>query len=260
MSKKYPAIHPGIRAELQISDEESDVHFWDRARKVCKPCWELRYCPYGGLVEDFPLLSRSHEAKRERVETLRESVSAGTDIRKSNLASNYPKLVELFRTTLMQRYAELHGEGLAQQYLETLEDKAEELQSQPKELTDSEIRQFQQEISFFDAHGYPETLPSEIHELQCTVFGHVCPVIYSSAAFTETSEQRREGRYIPFGVKMRVVRRDNYTCQHCGIHLRDDEVEFDHIIPVSKGGSSEEHNIRLTCFDCNRSKSDQVQI
>jgi hypothetical protein len=24
---------------------------------VCKPCWELKYCPYGSLVEYFPLLS-----------------------------------------------------------------------------------------------------------------------------------------------------------------------------------------------------------
>jgi 5-methylcytosine-specific restriction endonuclease McrA len=59
---------------------------------------------------------------------------------------------------------------------------------------------------------------------------------------------------------MRVVRRDNYTCQNCGKHLLDTEVEFDHVIPVSKGGSSEEHNIRLTCFDCNRSKSDHVDL
>jgi hypothetical protein len=23
---------------------------------VCKPCWELKYCPYGSLVEYFPLI------------------------------------------------------------------------------------------------------------------------------------------------------------------------------------------------------------
>jgi hypothetical protein len=23
---------------------------------VCKPCWELKYCPYGPLVEYFPLV------------------------------------------------------------------------------------------------------------------------------------------------------------------------------------------------------------
>ena len=22
---------------------------------ICKPCWELNYCPYGSLVEDFPV-------------------------------------------------------------------------------------------------------------------------------------------------------------------------------------------------------------
>ena len=27
----------------------------NRINRVCKPCWELKYCPYGILVEDFPL-------------------------------------------------------------------------------------------------------------------------------------------------------------------------------------------------------------
>jgi 5-methylcytosine-specific restriction endonuclease McrA len=41
--------------------------------------------------------------------------------------------------------------------------------------------------------------------------------------------------------------------------LKDNEVEFDHIIPIAKGGSSEEHNIRLTCDDCNADKSDMIR-
>ena len=96
--------------------------------------------------------------------------------------------------------------------------------------------------------------------MQCTVFGHVCPVVLAAERFTETTEERRTGRYIPFRTKMRVVRRDNYTCQHCGEHLKDNEVEFDHVIPFAKGGSSDEHNIRLTCHDCNSDKSDKVAI
>ena len=28
---------------------------------VCKPCWELRYCPYGYLVEYFPILSKNYD-------------------------------------------------------------------------------------------------------------------------------------------------------------------------------------------------------
>ena len=107
---------------------------------------------------------------------------------------------------------------------------------------------------------YPKEIPEEISNMACTVFGHICPVFFVSEEFTETSEPRRRGRYLPFHVKMRVVRRDNYTCQHCGKHLKDNEVEFDHKIPVSKGGSSEEENIRLTCFKCNRDKEDRVEI
>ena len=92
------------------------------------------------------------------------------------------------------------------------------------------------------------------------MFGHICPVVYSAESWTETTEDRRTGRYIPFQTKMRVVRRDNYTCQHCHKHLQDNEVEFDHIIPLAKGGSSDEHNIRLTCHECNADKSDKVSI
>ncbi len=33
---------------------------------------------------------------------------------------------------------------------------------------------------------------------------------------------------------LKVVRRDNNQCQICGRILRDNEIEFDHIIPVSK--------------------------
>jgi len=38
-------------------------------------------------------------------------------------------------------------------------------------------------------------------------------------------------------------------------HLHGDGLEFAQLIPVAKGGSCEEHNLRLTCLDCNRKKS-----
>lgn len=40
--------------------------------------------------------------------------------------------------------------------------------------------------------------------------------------------------------------------------MRDDEVEFDHIIPHSKGGPLSVENIRLLCRACNRKKSDSL--
>jgi hypothetical protein len=58
-------------------------------------------------------------------------------------------------------------------------------------------------------------------------------------------------RYIKNETKTEVLIRDNHKCQSCG---SDKKLEFDHIVPVSKGGSSEADNIQLLCRSCNRSK------
>ena len=181
-------IDPRIKELLRYDPDEPDekvlAEWKARATRVCKPCWELKYCPYGPYVEEFPLLPRTRKEVEE-----------------------------------------------------------EEPDLNPEEYEE-----------------YPEEIPEEISDMQCTIFGHICPVVYVAEGVTETSEPRRRGRYIPFKVKIRVVRRDNYKCQICGKTLLDNEIEFDHVIPISKGGSSEEHNIRLTCFKCNRDKNDRVEI
>ncbi len=115
-------------------------------------------------------------------------------------------------------------------------------------------------LNNFNPDNYAKEIHPDIKEMECNVFRHLCPVFFEAEELAEASTKRRRGRYIPFNIKMRVVRRDNYTCQNCGKHLLDSEVEFDHIIPVSKGGSSEEHNIRLTCYDCNCEKTNRIEI
>jgi hypothetical protein len=60
---------------------------------------------------------------------------------------------------------------------------------------------------------------------------------------------------IPEDVKMLVWQRDQGRCVQCG---SQDTLEFDHIIPVSKGGSSTARNIQILCESCNRSKSNRV--
>jgi len=56
-------------------------------------------------------------------------------------------------------------------------------------------------------------------------------------------------------VRIFVWRRDGGRCAQCGSQER---LEFDHIIPVSKGGSDTERNIQLLCEPCNRKKSDGI--
>jgi 5-methylcytosine-specific restriction endonuclease McrA len=56
---------------------------------------------------------------------------------------------------------------------------------------------------------------------------------------------------IPDDVKLFVWQRDGGRCVKCG---SQQNLEFDHIIPVSKGGSNTARNLQLLCEECNRSK------
>lgn len=127
-----------------------------RVKSVCKPCWELKYCPYGPLVENFPIQLESTEKS-------------------------------------------------------------------------------------------------------CRIFGHDCPVFYIAEPFTETKELRKVTRTIPRATQFRVLKRENQICQVCQKSVIDEDVEFDHIIPWSKGGPSDESNIRLLCSSCNKKRGNDFE-
>ena len=56
---------------------------------------------------------------------------------------------------------------------------------------------------------------------------------------------------IPEDVRIFVWRRDEGRCVSCGSQER---IEFDHIIPLEKGGSSTTRNIQVLCEQWNREK------
>lgn len=192
------------------ADDRKVLAMWKAAStRVCKPCWELKYCPYGPIVEDFPLLPPTRAEAVEHNEYLKKLITRG-------------------------RFDD--GKPL-----------------------DTERRSFfEQSVGEFRPEEYPESIPEEIADMSCRCFGHICPVVFSAEGFTETTDERRSGRTIPARILMRVARRDNYMCQVCSTPLRDAEIEFDHIIPIARGGSSEEHNLRVTCFKCNRQKGPSI--
>jgi hypothetical protein len=139
------------RQQHSIQRWAKEIGWNNRVKAVCKPCWELKYCPYGPLVEQFPL-------------------------------------------------------------------------------------------------------PDPRDERSCLIFGHHYPVFYAAEPFTETWELRNVSRHIPRPMQFRVLKRDNQICAMCGRPVLDKDIHFDHIIPWSKGGPTEEHNIRLLCDDCNRKR------
>lgn len=56
--------------------------------------------------------------------------------------------------------------------------------------------------------------------------------------------------------KLTVVRRANHQCEYCKFpkDFSHDKFQFEHIIPLAKGGTSELDNLGLSCYTCNLKK------
>lgn len=180
------------------------------SNRICKPCWELRYCPYGPLVEDFPL----PPITKDQAETHRR---------------------------YLQNCLETNQFGTG----ETLDDQTRKI--------------FEEEVENYNPEIYQDEIP-ELAYMKCTTFGHICPVYFvADKNSTETIDPRRSSRYIPQSSLIKIVRRDNSICQLCAKIVLDNEIEIDHIIPISKGGPTHESNLRVLCRKCNRNKSNKLE-
>jgi len=60
---------------------------------------------------------------------------------------------------------------------------------------------------------------------------------------------------IPDSVRLFVWQRDEGKCVKCG---SSQKLEYDHIIPLTEGGSDTERNIQLLCEGCNRQKGKSI--
>ena len=61
-------------------------------------------------------------------------------------------------------------------------------------------------------------------------------------------------RYIPEKLRQKIFKRDK-TCRWCD---SKDNLEIDHIVPVSRGGEPTEENLQVLCRSCNRKKRAQT--
>jgi len=61
----------------------------------------------------------------------------------------------------------------------------------------------------------------------------------------------------PQTVRLRILARCGFTCQHCGASLFEIEPHIDHIVPLAKGGTNDESNLQALCAPCNLAKGTQ---
>lgn len=71
-------IDPKIKDLLGFKPDEDVLAKWKTAStRVCKPCWELKYCPYGPFVEEFPLLPLTLKEAEEHLEYSKRCLETG---------------------------------------------------------------------------------------------------------------------------------------------------------------------------------------
>lgn len=57
--------------------------------------------------------------------------------------------------------------------------------------------------------------------------------------------------HISYDTRLFVWKRDGGACRHCGATTN---LQFDHVIPRSRGGSGAATNVELLCGECNNKK------
>ena len=85
------------------------------------------------------------------------------------------------------------------------------------------------------------------------------PILSKAIAFSNQTALRKDGdertRHIPRDVRQRVWTEYGGKCAECGAN---DYLEYDHVIPVARGGSNSDANVQLLCRRCNLKKSDHI--
>jgi len=72
----------------------------------------------------------------------------------------------------------------------------------------------------------------------------------------DTAKLKYDRQRIPEEVRVYVWRRDQGKCAQCESR---ENLEYEHIVPVSRGGSNTARNVELLCQVCNRAKGDRIQ-
>ena len=120
---------------------------------------------------------------------------------------------------------------------------------------------FNNELYFFDNTKYKysdeelELLLKEFIYKENDKFARLRKLIALYEQKNENFDQKFIREPISQEVREEVFIRDGGKCVECG---SQEDIQYDHIIPVSKGGNSTTANIQILCKHCNLKKSNKI--
>jgi 5-methylcytosine-specific restriction endonuclease McrA len=98
--------------------------------------------------------------------------------------------------------------------------------------------------------GKVEIIASHDREIRAVSFSLKLPSVIRLLRYVRI---KKRFDYVPFS-RANIYARDGYTCQYCAHKHPTQELTFDHVVPVSKGGRKDWENIVTCCVSCNRKK------
>lgn len=97
--------------------------------------------------------------------------------------------------------------------------------------------------------GRVEILREHDREVRAVSFTFKLPSVVRLLKFVKV----RRAAVVPF-TRANIYARDAHTCQYCGTKHKGDDLTFDHVVPVSQGGTKGWENIVTACVSCNAAK------
>jgi len=101
--------------------------------------------------------------------------------------------------------------------------------------------------------GKVEVIEEYSKEIHSVTFSVKLPSILRLLKYVKV----KKSRMVKFS-RANIYARDKNTCPYCNSVFRSEELTFDHVIPVSRGGTKSWENIVTACIDCNRKKGGQT--
>lgn len=101
--------------------------------------------------------------------------------------------------------------------------------------------------------GRVEIIDTHDRELRAVTFSFKVPSIVRLLRFVRVKNLHQ----VKFS-RANIYVRDEYTCQYCAKEFEPEDLTFDHVVPVAKGGRRSWDNIVTCCVTCNRRKDDRT--